>query len=186
MSLREQQDFLARLYTDAGFAAKFFERADSADLLDIELQDHFFEIATAAREEVEIFARSLISKRSREVEKLLPWTSSFLSDNYRPLFEIYSQTFKPTSTKKHLEDAIRFAEFVAASADVGVAIKDVATFESARLGHYSYQRRLTGCFLGHDLRELLKRAPSEKLDLRGRKSIAIWISLGSRTRFVFL
>src|SRR5687767_2588309 len=111
MGLREQQDLLARLYTDADFSAAFF--ADPSGLsavkgLSLAEAD---EIQSAAQDEIRFFAQSLISKRLREVEKLLPLTCRYVKLDLRPLFEEFANEFNPTSTKKHLEDAIEFSAF---------------------------------------------------------------------------
>ena len=186
MSLREQQDLLVRLYTDADFAAGFFEDPEAVKDVQNVSQDEVREISDATRKEIELFARSLIAKRQREVEKLLPLTCRYLAEDLRPMFRKFAQAFNPTSTKKHLEDAIEFANFIGGINTIPPCIRDIARFESARLRHYSHGLRTTRCFVRYDLRPLFKSHSSEIPDLSERRSFALWLRLRSRSRFLFL
>jgi hypothetical protein len=186
MGLKEQQDLLARLYTDTEFSKAFFE--DPSVAFDKTFSsDEANEIAAVASDEIKLFANSLISKRMREVEKLLPLTCRYLEKELKPEFREFAQTFNPTSTKKHLEDAIRFGAFIGKSSSVRPCIRDIARFESAALEHFSRGRRLTICRIGYDLRPLIRSKNAvEVSDLRRRRSRAVWFRIGAGTRFFFL
>src|SRR5687768_11418340 len=110
MGLKQQQDLLAMLYTDEVVRERFREQpatvAAEFNLAEAEAND-LSEIASA---EIDRFADSLYWKRLREVKKLLPVSARMLGEDLRPLFREFSAGFNPTSVKKHLEDALGFAD----------------------------------------------------------------------------
>jgi hypothetical protein len=187
MGLKEQQDLLVRLYTDAEFSAAFFDDPSAVSADENLSKDEADEIAAVARDEIQFFAASLIWKRLREVEKLLPATCRYLGNDLEPQFREFARNFNPASTKKHLEDAIRFSGFIYDSRSIAPSIKDIARFESARLRHFSHDRRFTVCPLGHDLRPItgLKMTDATS-ELNKRRSLAVWLKIRGKSRFFFL
>jgi hypothetical protein len=104
MSLQEEQDFLARLYTDRGLRSQILDDPNIA-------MDRTRELANAAADEVRWFADSLVSKRLREVEKRLPLTRQTIgSKEFERQFRSFADAYTSTSVKKHVEDALEFAD----------------------------------------------------------------------------
>ncbi len=187
MALKEQQDLLARLYTDRQFAEKYFYHPDSAvsdsGISVEEAQD----IAASAGEEIRIFADSLIGKRLREVEKLLPVTGKFLGEEFQKLFREHAKKFSPTSLKKHFEDAIEFRAFLEVSCSVDSKAKDVVKFETLKLQHFAEVRRLTIGQLRYDIRPLFdSQRRIDGLVIKKKRSLAIWLRINERSRFFFI
>lgn len=183
MGLKEQQDLLARLYTDSEFQNRFLKdpstAADGEGLLPLEIE----EIARIAPDEMKFFADSLFWKRFREVQKLLPLSAKETGEQFQTLFREFSAGFNPTSVKKHLEDSLQFATFLSARSELTERVKDVVKFESTRLKHNTQNRRYSYVRLGHDLRPLIR---SDSDSIPRRRSTAIWLRIGKRTRFFFI
>ncbi|HYO62387.1 MAG TPA: hypothetical protein VER08_01905 [Pyrinomonadaceae bacterium] len=123
MGLAETQKALARLYTDEGLRGRFF--ADPAAVggelgLSAEEARRLAEVGSSR---AEYFAASLVNKRLGEVSKLLPLTAGVLGQEFRRLFrEFAAREPVPAGLKKHLRDAVTFAEFV----ERGRRLKSVA------------------------------------------------------------
>ncbi len=187
MALKEQQDLLARLYTDPHFAEKFFEHPYAAvpgsGISVEEAQD----IAASAQDEIRVFADSLIWKRLREADKLLPVTRKFLGGDFEKLFREHAEKFNPTFIKKHFEDAVEFRVFLDRSDSVDSIAKDVVKFETLKLRHFGEGRRLTICSLRHDVRPVFDSQESGSgKSIEKRRSVAIWSRLNKRNRFLFI
>lgn len=112
MSLQEQQNLLARLYTDAEFRRAFLSEAEKTvagyNLSSQEIR----ELSEIMPEELEFFADSLFWKRLRETEKFLPLTKKVLNEDFTTQFREFSQNFNPQTVKKHFEDALEFCRFL--------------------------------------------------------------------------
>src|SRR5215213_10715553 len=147
MGLKQQQDLLARLYTDEAMRRRFREHrvavAGEFGLTEAEAND-LSEIASA---EIDWFANSLQSKRLREVKKLLPVTTRAIGEKLGPLFRKFSDGFNPISVKKHLEDTLGFADWLLRGSRVDAIAADIVRFESVRLRHNSLDRPLSMCHL---------------------------------------
>ena len=187
MGLREQQDLLARLYTDPELFSRFEAEPESVatkfQLTETEIHD----LSALAGPEVKWFADSLIWKRFREVEKLLPTSSWLIGEKFEPLFREFSCEFNPTSVKKHLEDALAFTDWLLRGNHLDPLPADVLRFESTRLRHNAEGRRFSACRLSHDVRPIFDFGrPGSGNDILPRRSIAIWLNAGKRTRFYFL
>lgn len=180
MALKQQQDLLARLYTDVDFQLRFlafplsFNEEFGLEAAEAE------SLARVASSEVRWFSESLVRKRLREVAKLLPLTKRAMGTEFDWRFLEFSAKFKPTSIKKHLEDALAFADSVLSNPNDAVA-KSIVRFETARLRHNAFGRWLSICMLRHDPRSL--PALDSGTDLR--KGIGIWIAIGRRSRILF-
>ncbi|MBS1797757.1 MAG: hypothetical protein JSS81_28300 [Acidobacteria bacterium] len=184
MSLRHQQDLLARLYTDAEFRAKFLSDPQAGGR-EYELSAaETDEIATIVPEELEFFSETLFWKRLRETEKLLPLTKKALADEFSGYFRRFSGKFQPKTVKKHLEDAVAFCGYLRKSAGPDDLTKDLAGYERARLVFFGSGRRIIVRRLRFDLRRLpeIGRNPFSAENFPRRQTIAVWLRTGGKTR----
>lgn len=113
MGLAETQKVLARLYTSASlrerFAADPVRVGKEFGLSEIEAQQLSKTCATS----LEFFADTLLSKRLREVVKMLPLTHAALQENFGRRFKQYAaETPISTESKKHAEDALAFTQYL--------------------------------------------------------------------------
>lgn len=167
MSLKEEQDLLARLYTDPDFRERMLSGNDSAD-------PRTRDLASAAADEVKWFAESLVTKRLREVEKLLPLIRNEIgAKEFEAMFRAFAPSFNPSSVKKHLEDAVEFAQYLQAGRRVDSFTGILARFESARLRHIVFSKTLSVCSLRVDPRS------------EGVRGIGFWLAIGSWSRIFF-
>ncbi len=173
MPLQEQQDLLARLYTDLEFQAKFLADPDShADDLGLSAADTKA-LATSAADEVCWFADSLVNKRLREAIKMLPLTYLEVGASaFEVAFLNFAVDFSPLSTKKHLEDALTFSDRLIRG-DLDASGKTLLQFESRRLRHNSHGKTISAC--------LLRRDPRRPRD----SGIGLWIAVKGWSRIFF-
>ncbi|HQU83691.1 MAG TPA: hypothetical protein PKY59_11220 [Pyrinomonadaceae bacterium] len=183
MSLREQQNLLARLYTDKNLREKFFAEPKNIGFEFDLTQKEINEIVEIAPQELNFFAESLFWKRLREAEKFLPFTKEILKVDFQIKFKEFSQNFNPQSVKKHLEDAIEFCGFLQ-KCEVSEIAKNIAAYESAKISFYGYGKSFSFCKLNYDLRKYF-RGESAEILLKRRK-FAIWIKIGNKTRHFFI
>jgi hypothetical protein len=133
MGLIEYQTALARLYTDNTLRERF--RGDPAAVgpeLNLTAEETLL-AASLPENQVRCFAVSLVNKRCREVEKLLPLTSLALCECFFSLFSRYACCPIPEGVHKHFGDAVAFASFLQAREEVDLWVRDLARYESARL-----------------------------------------------------
>ena len=177
MGLEQQQNLLARLYTDADFRRAFLSEPEKVgaenDLTGAEIG----ELAAIMPEELNFFAESLFWKRLREVEKFLPLTRKVLAADFTALFREFSQTFNPQSVKKHFEDALEFCLFLHGARDVSDLARSAAKFERSKLEFFGHEKRLVVCRLDYDLR---MEVPEKK------KVTAVWLRFGRRIRHFYV
>lgn len=163
MSLLEQQHVLARLYTDPAFRKEFYARPSEIGrelgLSESEIE----ELSEAAREEVQRFSDSLVWKRLREVEKLIPSTRNLIGDHFEKAFFDFAPSYNPQSIKKHYEDAVKFCRSLQSKDHISSIIKSTARFESTRLIFFNEGRTLAVCRLRP-----------------GVLSFALWLRVGER------
>ena len=186
VSLKEQQNFLARLYTDEALRRRFFAGpaivGAEFGLTPAETE----ELAAVLPEELDFFAQSLYWKRLREVEKLLPLTRRVVGADFKDHFRAFADGFNPGSVKKHLEDALAFAEFLE-TREINDYGRAAARFEGARLAFFGYERRLVWRRLAYDAREIAAAAENGTLDtVKKRMKIAVWVRYGQRIRHFFI
>lgn len=144
MGYAELQSALARLCTDPTLRSKVrddpegFAQILSLDANDLRMLERF------AFPQVEAFARGLIAKRRGEVADLLPLTCRALGhDRLRSLFARHAERYQPTGVKKHLDDALAFAEYLRRSSIAEPRwLRDLVRFESDGLLMSSGRRRL--------------------------------------------
>ncbi|MEP6901269.1 MAG: hypothetical protein ABJA66_05935 [Actinomycetota bacterium] len=189
MSLQQQQNFLARLYTDAEFRRAFLsapEKIGAENSLD---KKEITEIAEILPEELNFFADSLFWKRLREVEKLLPLTKMILQNDFEVLFRAFSTTYNPQNVKKHLEDSFEFCNFIQKNSLIRVA-KSVAKFERARLIFNTEQKKIIFEHFDFDMKAILndisKNPDQLNLVLNKKKTFVIWLRIGkNRKQFIW-
>lgn len=186
MGLKEQQNLLAKLYTDPVFAASFFDDPQIGTSQTFSISEAE-EIAATTSEEIRIFVDSLILKRLREVEKLLPITKRFLGDDFQTRFREHAQKFNPVSVKKHFEDALRFRAFLELEPSIGPLAKDVVKLETLKLRHFAEGRRFTAGLFRHDVRPIFdSHVSKDRQMVENRRSVAVWWRLNKRSRFLFI
>lgn len=187
MSLRETQNFLARIYTDEDVRRAFLSEPEKVGRENGLGENEVAELARVLPDELNFFSESLFLKRLREVEKLLPVTHKYLGKDFEASFREFATGFLPKTIKKHLEDAIGFAGFLQAKALEPVWTKDLAGFERAKLKFNNSGKRFLVCLFDYDIRRILRESPAEKVSLQKdycpkRKTFAIWFRTGGRPR----
>ena len=187
MGLREQQNLLARLYTDSEIRSEFTAEPERIGA-EFELNEsEIFDLSALAESEVKWFADSLFWKRFREVEKLLPTSSWMIGKDFEPFFREFSSAFNPRSVKKHLEDALAFSRWLLKGGRLEPVAADVLKFESTRLRHNAEEKAFSICDLAHDVRPVFDFGhPGCEQEIQTRRSFAIWVRIGRRTRFFFI
>jgi len=186
MSLKEQQNLLARLYTDNEFREAFLSSPETVGaangLSEAEIED----LAGVMPEELNFFAASLFWKRLREVEKFLPLTKKTLGEDFTAYFREFSQNFNPQTVKKHFEDAFEFGLFIAKQNKSEFA-RTIAKFECAKLEFFGLEKRIVICRMDFDLRPCLNSGQFPPFEIPAKKKrIAVWIRAGKRIRHFFI
>lgn len=140
MGLQEQQDLLARLYTDPEFRAAF--SSDPAGIgRDAGLSpEDLTAIATISSSDIDAFSESLFRKRLNEVKKLLPITMRVIGGDLDDHFRRFSTTFNATGAHKHLDDALEFSRFLRSASDILSPARDAARFEGNKLEFFRGNR----------------------------------------------
>lgn len=186
MSLIEQQNFLARLYTDENLRKRFLSEPAKIGAENDLSEREIAEIAEIIPEELNFFADSLFWKRLREVEKFLPLTKKVFGADFEKHFRRFAQNYNPKSIKKHLEDATEFCAFLQKAEIYPVWKKDLSRFERARLIFNSNSQGFVFEKFDFDVWEILKEISNgvEKMpdDFPKRKTFAVWLRVGKRTK----
>ncbi|HEX8565929.1 MAG TPA: hypothetical protein VF648_09690 [Pyrinomonadaceae bacterium] len=178
MSLAEVQNLLARLYTDKVLRQKFLSAPEKTgrefNLTEKEIAD----LAAVLPAEFDFFSESLLFKRLREVEKLLPRTKEILSADFEKYFREFSNSFLPTSIKKHLEDAVQFADFLLKQELKSARLKDLIRYEQANLSFNGFGKK----FLLRRFNFNIKEISLKGVQAQRKPSIAVWLRIGGKTR----
>lgn len=191
MSLLEMQNFLARVFTDAPLRRAFLEQPEKVGFENNLSRAEIEKIKQILPEQINHFSDSLVWKRLREVEKLLPVTSQALGKDFEKHFQDFSARFPPPqSIKKHLDDALAFADFLQTMDIQPVWTKSAAKFERARLEfNFSPRRRFLFERFEYDVREIFKAlhdvratARAQNLSFPKRKTFAVWFRFGGKAR----
>ena len=148
MSLLEQQKFLAELFVDPALRKSFLGEPQVTgkrfDLDDAEIEE-FLEVVQT---ELDYYADSLVWKRFREIEKLLPRLRGVLGRDFRSCFFEYAPSFNPDGVRKHYADGLEFCRWIEASTDpILSTAKASAEFERKRLQFVSGERSIAFCRL---------------------------------------
>ncbi|HEX8399336.1 MAG TPA: hypothetical protein VF644_18010 [Pyrinomonadaceae bacterium] len=178
MSLAKIQALLARLYTDAKLRERFLLEPEKVcaenDLIGSEIE----QIAQILPEELNFFAESLFYKRLREVEKLLPRTKEILSEDFEKYFREFSNGFLPAAIKKHLEDAVQFADFLLKQELKSAWLKDLIRYEQANLSFNGFGKK----FLLRRFNFNIKEISLNGVQAQRKPSVAVWLRIGGKTQ----
>ena len=142
MSLLETQNFLAHVYTDENLRREFLNAPEKIGGENNLSAAEISEILEIFPDEINAFAESLIWKRLREVEKLLPLTRRHLNSKLETHFRRFASTFNSQSIKKHLEDALRFGDYLLINKTVSELAKNAAKLECAKLEFYAQNKNI--------------------------------------------
>ena len=184
MSLLETQNFLARVYTDENLRREFLSAPEKTGRENNLNAKEIAELAKILPEELSSFAESLLYKRLREVEKLLPLSRQFLDGDFEINFREFANQFLPETTKKHLEDTLQFAEFMLAN-EKGWR-RDLIKFESAKLKFYGYEKWFVFRTFNHNIKKAFRRDENEQRDFNKQPTLAVWIRFGKKTfQFIY-
>jgi hypothetical protein len=188
MSLLEVQNFLARVFTDEELRREFLAAPEKVGAENNLSEAEILELQQMLPAQLNFFGDSLVYKRLREVEKLLPLTRKALGRrDFENLFREFAARFLPQTIKKHLEDAIQFAGFLEAKRIRPAWTNDLIGFERAKLIFHNSARRFLFKKFDCDVREIIKNVshsdatPAEN-DFPKRKTLALWIRVGRKTR----
>lgn len=172
MSLLEQQNLLTRLYVDENLRRAFLSDpsavAEPFGLSDAEIE----EISSILPGEIDHFADSLMRKRMREVEKMLPLTRSALQESFETHFIGYTAVTPSSLEISRAEDVLEFCRYLEKEAKGPV--RDAARFEEAKHRFYSGKRHFLVRRFDHDVR---------KGSLAPRRTYCLWIRIGTRIYF---
>lgn len=182
MSLLDVQNFTARIYTDENLRRKFLSAPEQTGRENNLSEKEIAELAAVFPEELNFFADSLLYKRLREVEKLLPLTARALSKDYEKHFREFAVQYTPESIKKHLEDAVRFAEFLQTKEIELIWARDLAKYERAKLEFNVYQKRFLFRIFDYDVKEIFRHHAMPQRKFLRKKTFAAWLRFGRQTR----
>jgi len=181
VSLLEQQNVLAKLFTEPDFRDRFFREAAASGAMSGLAESETNELVQLVSQEVGVFADSLIRKRFREVEKLLPLTSREMGDRFRPEFFDFAAAFNPVGLRKHYEDAVQFSLHLESSSLYSEAIVDSTRFERVRLQFFNEGRRISFCRRPKAVADALGQTFRPRPERRARIGFAVWLRFRERT-----
>lgn len=186
MGLIEQQNFLAKLYTDENFRKSFIAEPNNFGRDNHLNNNEIEEIIEILPDEINVFADSLFYKRLREVEKFLRLTKKVLGKDFELNFREFAQTFTPQTVKKHLEDAIEFVTFLSLKDIDPSYVRDIAVFEQAKLEFGGLGKRFIIKKFDFDLREINHLRLNKLWTPRARRTFGIWLRIGKyHKQFIF-
>lgn len=181
MSLLEQQNFLARLYTEEDLRREFAREPEKIGREHRLNERELAELAELLPEELNFFAETLFWKRLREVEKLLPLTRRILGRDFAGHFRAFAAGYNPQSIKKHLEDAYEFGGFLL-NRPISEAARETAKFELAKLKFFGFRKTLVVCRLKFSIGELSAGSPQTPVAGGRKLNFAVWIRVGKQIR----
>ncbi len=110
--IKDSQYFLSRLYTEEVYRRNFFSNRqafyNSENIQDKELT---FFLEQLKEEQINFFAKGLLSKRWHTIKNLMP-VSTELMKNLEAEFNKFSNDFLPTGVHKHHIDALAFIRYL--------------------------------------------------------------------------
>jgi hypothetical protein len=181
MPLLEQQNVLAKIYTDETFRSEFLSKPEQIGLQNGLTKAESIEILRIMPAELEFFADSLFYKRLNEVIKILQVSQKSIGKReFERYFREFAEDFKPTKAKKHLEDSFEFCKFLLKQKLKSEWLREVVILEKARLQFYGYGQMFVFRAFRYDLTHL-----QEPKDVRRSYwkllTFVIWIRFGKRT-----
>jgi hypothetical protein len=173
MSLLEQQNLMARLYMDEDLRRAFLSDppgvAAPFGLSTREIE----ELSLIIPDEVEAFSESLLRKRMREVEKMLPLVRKALAGRFEAMFLRYAEGAQAAGEMTRSEDVLEFCRYLERESP-GEA-RDAARFERARIKFFTRRRNLIVRSFDHDVGELLRSGGIVK-----RRTYYVWMRIGKK------
>ncbi len=182
MSLLDQQNLLAKLYTDENFRREFLSEPEKIGRENFLNEKEISDIKEILPGEINAFADSLFYKRLREAERLLPLTRKILEDSFENYFREFSSVFNPKSVKKHLEDAFEFSAFLQKKDFETLWINDLAKFEQAKLEFSGFGKNFVVKSFDFDIRGIFLIKNETKIELKKRKTFAVWLRIGKKIK----
>ena len=176
MSLVETQNFLARIYTDENLRREFLSAPERTGRENNLSEKEIAELTEVLPAELNSFAESLFYKRLREVEKLLPLTKQVLAEDFEIYFREFAGGFLPVTVKKHLADAIQFAEFLQDREKNWK--KDLAKYEQAKLEFNNSSKNFIFKVFVYDIKEVFRKGAKMQSEFKRKKTFAIWLRIG--------
>ena len=171
MGLAETQALLARLYTDAPLRARFLADPAAVGASCGVTAREAADLAVCAGPQIERFARSLIHKRRREVEKLLPGSLRALGPGrFSALFDRHAAAYVPSGVARHRSEALAFAASIRPGDPEGAFARDMLRYEAARLVASDPARRWVSCRCRHPVADLIGAGASP----RPRATLYFW------------
>jgi len=180
MSLLDVQNFLARLYTDERLRREFLSAPEKIGKINNLNEKEIIELAEILPAELNLFADSLRWKRLREVEKLLPLTKQALAEDFEIYFREFAGVFLPATVKKHLEDAIHFAEFLQGKEKNWK--KDLAKYERAKLEFNNSSKNFIFKVFDYNIKEIFRKGAKMQSEFKRKKTFALWLRIGKLAR----
>lgn len=188
MGLAEIQRVVAQLYTNTILRERFFADPQSVGQELGLCAEEIEQVAQLSVKQVTLFANSLHSKRFGELRHLLPLATRLLGKQCFPLFLRYAETYNPTGVKKHREDALHFANFLAQLAQTGQIepdwMSEVIHYEKNWLSAGDITRHLVVGRFSHAIGKLLQSV--ERGDtppvLIHQPTLVIWMRLSPHRR----
>jgi len=176
MGLTQQQELLARLFTDAALRERFGVDPEAVGR-EFRLSDEEARQIAAVRG-VETFACSLLGKRLGEVREVLPLTAEVLSGDFVPLFREYAESAGAPPPGGPRADAVRFTDFLARRSVGPPWIGDLARYEAVWLG--ASPRLLTARFFRYPVPRLARAVLGGKPSGRVTPvpTVALWFRVG--------
>ncbi len=182
MSLLEVQNFLARVYTDENLRREFSSAPQQIGKENNLTEKEIVELIAILPNEVNFFADSLVWKRLREVEKLLPLTKKALAEDFEKYFCEFANQFAPVSIKKHLEDAVGYTKFLQTRELAPDWIKDFVKFEQTKLEFNGYGKLFVFKQFNFNIKEISLQPANPKKEFNRKKTFAVWLRFGKQTR----
>jgi hypothetical protein len=186
MSLLEQQNFLAKLYTDENVRRAFLSEPEKIGKENNLSEEEIADLQEILPDEINAFADSLFYKRLREVERFLPLTRKVLEQDFENHFREFSRNFNPKSVKKHLEDAIEFTRFLQEKDFEFLWLKDLAKIEKGKLEFSGYGKKIVIEIVNFDLRNVFHKIQINDFDFKRRKTFAVWLKIGKNVKHFFI
>jgi len=180
MSLVETQNFLARIYTDENLRREFLSAPERTGRENNLSEKEIAELTEVLPAELNSFAESLFYKRLREVEKFLPLTKQVLAEDFEIYFREFAGGFLPVTVKKHLADAIQFAEFLQAKEKNWK--KDLAKYERAKLKFNNCGKNFIFKVFDYNIKETIRQGAGAQKEFKRKKTFAVWLRIGKFAR----
>ena len=184
MGLAHVQRLLVELYTDAALREQFFADPRAACEVFRLSPNEAQQLGQLSSEQVGFFANSLRRKRLNAVGKLLPLTKRALGDYFAELFGQYADSFMPSGTAKHRQDAIAFVAYIEEALSVHTTeptrAVGLARYEAAWLKAADPTSRWIVCRLREPISRLVRCARHDAPSPRA--TVALWFRLSPRSR----